>query len=95
MIATYLVLPRIRPSDQGKVVLDLEPWGAFLGSLKFQGSKQGTALFLTSLAHIGSWVDQVPMLLWYTVSYLVLQAILSPASCTLSLPPPWDKFCGA
>lgn len=44
MVVTYLVLHRIRLSDQGKVVLDLELWGAFLGSLRFQGSKQGTCL---------------------------------------------------
>lgn len=64
---TSLVLPRIRPSDPCKVVLDLGPWGAFLRSLKFQGSMVH-ALFPGSLAHIQSGVDRVLVLLWYTIS---------------------------
>lgn len=62
MVVTYLVLPRTRPSGQGKVVIDLGPWEALLGLLRFQGSV-AHALFLGSLASVGFWVGQVPVLL--------------------------------
>jgi len=53
------------------VVIDLGPWGALLGSVTEISEKHGAhALFLGPLAHVGSWIGQMPVLLWYTLLVL-------------------------